>query len=140
MRGTLGGTCLNVGCIPSKALLTSSHHYHDAKHHFADHGINIEGITMDVEKMLDTKAKTVHGLTGGIEHLLKKHKVDYLKGKVRKDGIVLNWKFSFDSAKMLSFCNHVDAVSNTTIYNCEKIHHCWIGFIIWTERCISCIK
>mmetsp|Transcript_14584 Transcript_14584/g.16600 ORF Transcript_14584/g.16600 Transcript_14584/m.16600 type:complete len:502 (+) Transcript_14584:102-1607(+) len=81
MRGTLGGTCLNVGCIPSKALLQSSHHFHDAKHHFADHGINIEGVSMDVEKMLEGKAKTVHGLTGGIEHLLKKHKVDYLKGK-----------------------------------------------------------
>lgn len=81
MRGTLGGTCLNVGCIPSKALLTSSHHYHDAKHHFAEHGINIEGVSMDVGKMLETKAKTVHGLTGGIEHLLKKHKVDYLVGK-----------------------------------------------------------
>jgi len=64
MRGTLGGTCLNVGCIPSKALLTSSHHYHDAKHHFADHGISIEGVSMDVEKMLDSKAKTVQGLTG----------------------------------------------------------------------------
>eukprot|EP00558_Chaetoceros_sp_UNC1202_P008515 CAMPEP_0197240642 /NCGR_PEP_ID=MMETSP1429-20130617/6869_1 /TAXON_ID=49237 /ORGANISM="Chaetoceros sp., Strain UNC1202" /LENGTH=500 /DNA_ID=CAMNT_0042700319 /DNA_START=86 /DNA_END=1588 /DNA_ORIENTATION=+ len=82
MRGTLGGTCLNVGCIPSKALLQSSHHYHDAKHHFADHGITIEGeIKMDVAKMLDSKAKTVQGLTGGIEHLLKKHKVDYFKGK-----------------------------------------------------------
>ena len=86
MRGTLGGTCLNVGCIPSKALLTSSHHYHDAKHHFSDHGIQIEGdITMDIGKMLDSKAKTVQGLTGGIEHLLKKHKVDYFKGKVRID-------------------------------------------------------
>jgi dihydrolipoamide dehydrogenase len=82
MRGTLGGTCLNVGCIPSKALLTSSHHYHDAKHHFADHGINIEGVSIDVGKMLESKEKTVHGLTGGIEHLLKKHKVDYFKGKV----------------------------------------------------------
>jgi len=82
MRGTLGGTCLNVGCIPSKALLQSSHHYHDAKHHFSDHGIQIEGdIKMDVGKMLDSKAKTVQGLTGGIEHLLKKHKVDYFKGK-----------------------------------------------------------
>jgi len=82
MRGTLGGTCLNVGCIPSKALLQSSHHYHDAKHHFQEHGINISGeITMDVDKMLETKAKTVQGLTGGIEHLLKKHKVDYFKGK-----------------------------------------------------------
>lgn len=82
MRGTLGGTCLNVGCIPSKALLQSSHHYHDAKHHFSDHGIQIDGdITMDVGKMMDAKGKTVQGLTGGIEHLLKKHKVDYFKGK-----------------------------------------------------------
>ena len=67
MRGTLGGTCLNVGCIPSKALLNSSHHFHDAKHHFAEHGINISGeVTMDVDKMLAAKAKTVQGLTGGI--------------------------------------------------------------------------
>lgn len=82
MRGTLGGTCLNVGCIPSKALLQSSHHFHDVKHHFADHGIKIDGdISMDVAKMQEGKAKTVKGLTGGIEHLLKKYKVDYLKGK-----------------------------------------------------------
>lgn len=81
MRGSLGGTCLNVGCIPSKALLNSSHHYHDALHHFADHGINVGEVTMDVAKMLDAKAATVKGLTGGIEHLLKKQKVDYFKGK-----------------------------------------------------------
>mmetsp|Transcript_30193 Transcript_30193/g.44628 ORF Transcript_30193/g.44628 Transcript_30193/m.44628 type:complete len:497 (+) Transcript_30193:85-1575(+) len=82
MRGTLGGTCLNVGCIPSKALLQSSHHYHDAKHHFESHGIVIDGnVSMDVDKMMEAKAKTVAGLTGGIEHLLKKHKVDYFKGK-----------------------------------------------------------
>mmetsp|Transcript_9771 Transcript_9771/g.17640 ORF Transcript_9771/g.17640 Transcript_9771/m.17640 type:complete len:505 (-) Transcript_9771:187-1701(-) len=81
MRGTLGGTCLNVGCIPSKALLQSSHHFHDAKHHFADHGIAMGDVTMDVSKMLDAKAKTVKGLTGGIEMLLKKHNVDYFKGK-----------------------------------------------------------
>lgn len=82
MRGTLGGTCLNVGCIPSKALLQSTHHYHDAITHFADHGIVISGeVSMDVGKMLEAKSKTVTGLTGGIEHLLKKHKVDYIKGK-----------------------------------------------------------
>ncbi len=74
---------MNVGCIPSKALLQSTHHYHDAKTHFSDHGIVINGeMSMDVGKMLDAKAKTVAGLTGGIEHLLKKHKVDYFKGKV----------------------------------------------------------
>eukprot|EP00538_Stauroneis_constricta_P002269 CAMPEP_0119561268 /NCGR_PEP_ID=MMETSP1352-20130426/17139_1 /TAXON_ID=265584 /ORGANISM="Stauroneis constricta, Strain CCMP1120" /LENGTH=510 /DNA_ID=CAMNT_0007609437 /DNA_START=83 /DNA_END=1615 /DNA_ORIENTATION=+ len=82
MRGSLGGTCLNVGCIPSKALLQSSHHFHDAKHHFADHGIVIDGtVSMDVSKMLEAKAETVKGLTGGIEYLLKKYKVDYFKGK-----------------------------------------------------------
>mmetsp|Transcript_5353 Transcript_5353/g.7893 ORF Transcript_5353/g.7893 Transcript_5353/m.7893 type:complete len:500 (+) Transcript_5353:85-1584(+) len=80
-RGTLGGTCLNVGCIPSKALLQSSHHYADAKDHFKDHGILISDISMDIDKMQQAKAKTVKGLTGGIEHLLKKHKVDYFKGK-----------------------------------------------------------
>lgn len=82
MRGTLGGTCLNVGCIPSKALLQSSHHFHDAKHHFEDHGIVLGGeVTMDVAKMQEGKAKTVKGLTGGIEHLMKKYGVDYVKGK-----------------------------------------------------------
>lgn len=87
MRGSLGGTCLNVGCIPSKALLTSSHHFHDAKHNFQEHGIVIEGdIKIDVGKMLETKAKTVQGLTGGIEHLLKKHKVSYYKGKGKLSG------------------------------------------------------
>mmetsp|Transcript_19187 Transcript_19187/g.44691 ORF Transcript_19187/g.44691 Transcript_19187/m.44691 type:complete len:437 (-) Transcript_19187:94-1404(-) len=82
-----GGTCLNVGCIPSKALLQSSHHFHDAKEHFAGHGIQIDGtISMDIDKMQDTKAKTVQGLTGGIEHLFKKHKVDYFKGKGKISG------------------------------------------------------
>jgi dihydrolipoamide dehydrogenase len=83
MRGRLGGTCLNVGCIPSKALLQSSHHYSDAVNHFADHGIVFApgSVTMDVAKMQASKAETVEGLTGGIEYLLKKHKVDYFKGK-----------------------------------------------------------
>mmetsp|Transcript_7536 Transcript_7536/g.12561 ORF Transcript_7536/g.12561 Transcript_7536/m.12561 type:complete len:500 (+) Transcript_7536:56-1555(+) len=87
MRGTLGGTCLNVGCIPSKALLQSTHHFHDAKHHFADHGIKFDGaVEMDVGVMQAAKAKTVAGLTGGIEHLFKKHKVDYFKGKGKLAG------------------------------------------------------
>jgi len=81
MRGTLGGTCLNVGCIPSKALLQSSHHYADAKDHFGDHGIVIGDLSMDVGKMQEAKAGSVAGLTGGIEYLLKKYGVDYYKGK-----------------------------------------------------------
>jgi len=79
-RGTLGGTCLNVGCIPSKALLNASHHYHDAKHKFAGYGIQIPDVTMDIAKMQDTKSKSVTRLTGGIEHLFKKNKVTYYKG------------------------------------------------------------
>jgi len=81
MRGSLGGTCLNVGCIPSKALLQSSHHYHDAKEHFAEHGINIGELSIDLDKMQGAKASSVDGLTGGIEYLFKKYGVEYHKGK-----------------------------------------------------------
>jgi dihydrolipoamide dehydrogenase len=81
MRGTLGGTCLNVGCIPSKALLHSSHLYEHAVKDFKHHGLVVNGdITVDVDKMMEAKAKSVKGLTGGIEHLFKKNKVDYVKG------------------------------------------------------------
>jgi dihydrolipoamide dehydrogenase len=80
-RGTLGGTCLNVGCIPSKALLHSTHLYEEAVKDFPKHGINIEGkVTVDLKKLMANKSKTVSGLTGGIEFLFKKNKVDYIKG------------------------------------------------------------
>merc|ERR1711935_198230 len=66
-RGTLGGTCLNVGCIPSKALLNSTHHYHEAVHGFKQRGIAIEGkVGIDLEQMMKTKEKTVNSLTGGV--------------------------------------------------------------------------
>eukprot|EP00461_Guttulinopsis_vulgaris_P000077 UN00077 len=82
MRGTLGGTCLNVGCIPSKALLNASHHYESAKKHFAALGIEGgENVSMNHEKMMANKDKVVAGLTGGIAHLFKKYKVDYVIGK-----------------------------------------------------------
>ena len=80
-RGALGGTCLNVGCIPSKALLHSTHMYEYAMKDFAKQGINIEGtVSVDLKKMTANKKKTVAGLTGGIEYLFKKNKVDYIKG------------------------------------------------------------
>jgi dihydrolipoamide dehydrogenase len=85
-RGTLGGTCLNVGCIPSKALLHSSHLYEEANHDFAKHGIKISGVELDVPTMMESKAKAVSGLTGGIEYLFKKYGVDYLKGKGKITG------------------------------------------------------
>lgn len=63
-RGTLGGTCLNVGCIPSKALLQSTHHYHDVMHNVESHGIVVDkgAVTFDVGKMLKAKEATVKGL------------------------------------------------------------------------------
>ncbi|KAJ1459647.1 hypothetical protein M885DRAFT_510813 [Pelagophyceae sp. CCMP2097] len=80
-RGTLGGTCLNVGCIPSKALLHSSHLYEEARHSFKTHGINVSGeISVDLTAMMGNKAKSVESLTGGIEYLLKKYNVDYIRG------------------------------------------------------------
>jgi dihydrolipoamide dehydrogenase len=79
-RGRLGGTCLNVGCIPSKALLHSSHLYEEAAHGWGPHGISAENVKMDLDKLMQHKNKTVTGLTGGIEGLFKKYKVDYFKG------------------------------------------------------------
>merc|ERR1719482_483010 len=75
-RGTLGGTCLNVGCIPSKSLLHNSHYYHMVAHgEMAQRGIGINGVTLDLDKMLEQKDKAVKMLTGGIAMLFKKNKV-----------------------------------------------------------------
>lgn len=79
-RGKLGGTCLNVGCIPSKALLESSHHYHMAKHDFAEHGISIKDISISLDTLMEKKRDVVEGLTSGIEGLFKKNKTTYVKG------------------------------------------------------------
>ena len=79
-RGTLGGTCLNVGCIPSKALLNATHKFHDAQHEFKNIGIEATGLSMDFGKLMKSKEKAVSGLTSGIEFLFKKNKVDYIKG------------------------------------------------------------
>jgi dihydrolipoamide dehydrogenase len=81
MRGSLGGTCLNVGCIPSKALLNASHHYHDAQHNFKKMGITHDNLAVDLPTMMKQKGKAVTGLTKGIEGLFKKNKVDYVVGK-----------------------------------------------------------
>ena len=77
---TLGGTCLNVGCIPSKALLDSSHHYYDAVHHFEEHGISVENPKFDFAKMVDRKAKVVEQTTGGIKYLMDKNNIDVYEG------------------------------------------------------------
>lgn len=82
----MGGTCLRVGCIPSKALLESSHRYEETQHALADHGINVGEVSFDLEKMMARKTKIVSGLAGGIKGLLKKNKVTRLLGHGRLDG------------------------------------------------------
>ena len=78
---TLGGTCLNVGCIPSKALLDSSHHYEDAVKHFESHGIEIPGdIKVNLEKMIGRKQAVVDQTTAGIDFLMTKNKIDVYRG------------------------------------------------------------
>ncbi len=72
---TLGGTCLNVGCIPSKALLDSSEHYHNAKEKFANHGINITGVKVDIRQMIQRKDKVVSETCAGVKFLMKKNKI-----------------------------------------------------------------
>jgi len=80
-RGRLGGTCLNVGCIPSKSLLNLSENYNKAKKDFNNQGIEISDIKLNINKMMSNKDKSVQVLTKGVEFLLKKNKVTYLKGK-----------------------------------------------------------
>tara|TARA_E500000331_G_scaffold81313_1_gene76822 strand:- start:9 stop:1409 length:1401 start_codon:yes stop_codon:yes gene_type:complete len=80
-RGALGGTCLNIGCIPSKSLLNLSENFHKAKKEFNQQGIEFEGIKLNIEKMMSNKNKSIQVLTKGVEFLFKKNKVTYIKGK-----------------------------------------------------------
>jgi len=77
---TLGGTCLNVGCIPSKALLDSSEHYHNAEHVFASHGIKLDNLAVDLDQMMKRKVEVVAANTSGIAYLMKKNKIDVYHG------------------------------------------------------------
>ena len=78
---TLGGTCLNVGCIPSKALLDSSHHYEDAVKHFGEHGIDIDGtVKVNLEKMIARKQAVVDQTTAGLDFLMKKNDITVFQG------------------------------------------------------------
>jgi dihydrolipoamide dehydrogenase len=77
---TLGGTCLNVGCIPSKALLDSSEHFHNAKHNFSTHGIGLENLTADIQQMVKRKEEVINQTCNGIKFLMDKNKVTVLHG------------------------------------------------------------
>jgi len=77
---TLGGTCLNVGCIPSKALLDSSEHFHNATHHFETHGLEVKGIEVNLAKMIERKNGVIKQTCDGIDFLMKKNKIDVFHG------------------------------------------------------------
>ena len=82
-RASLGGTCLNIGCIPSKALLQSTENYEEAKHHFAEHGVLIDSVRLDLARMQARKGEVVTANVRGVEFLFKKNKVTWLKGSGR---------------------------------------------------------
>lgn len=85
-RGKAGGTCLNIGCIPSKALLHSSHLYHEAQKNFSHHGIQMTGLSLDLAKLMGQKDQVVDELTKGIDFLFKKNKIDFVSGEAQITG------------------------------------------------------
>ncbi len=95
-RATLGGTCLNIGCIPSKALLQSTEDFHAAAEKFKDHGIVIDGIRIDLARMMARKDEVVSANVKGVEFLFNKNKVTWLKGAAR---IVAPGRIAIDGAE-----------------------------------------
>ncbi len=114
-RDALGGTCLNVGCIPSKALLHDSHLYEAAQHDFAAHGVKLEGVGLDLAAMMKRKETVVADLTKGVAHLFRKNKVESIKGlgritKKREVTVELNE----GGARTLAAANVVVATGSET--------------------------
>jgi dihydrolipoamide dehydrogenase len=115
-RGTLGGTCLNVGCIPSKALLHSSELFHKAKKEFKNIGINVGEPSLDLSKMMGHKSKSVDGLTKGIEFLFKKNKVTYIKGHASfVDKNTLSVTDNKKNSQKINFKKAVIATGSTSV-------------------------
>lgn len=85
-RGVLGGTCLNVGCIPSKSLLNNSHIYHQTIHDTKKRGIEVGDVKLNLKQMMAAKDTSVDGLTKGVEFLFKKNKVEYIRGTAALSG------------------------------------------------------
>ncbi len=114
-KPSLGGTCLNAGCIPSKALLESSELYHRAQHDFADHGLKLEKVSMDVAQMQKHKGQVVDALTGGIGGLFKANGVEWLQGTGQvKDTGKVNFKaHGKDSKKEILNTEHIIIASGS---------------------------
>ena len=110
---TLGGTCLNVGCIPSKALLDSSHHYHEAVHNFSTHGIEIDGtIKVDLNKMISRKDSVVDQTTKGIDYLMSKNKIKVFNGIGAFED---NQTITINSSDKIKFSNAIIATGSKPI-------------------------
>ena len=110
---TLGGTCLNVGCIPSKSLLDSSHHYHEAIHNFSTHGIEIEGsIKVDLNKMISRKNLVVDQTTKGIDYLMSKNKIKVFNGIGSFEN---NQVINIEGADKIKFSNAIIATGSKPI-------------------------
>ncbi|HVY05444.1 MAG TPA: dihydrolipoyl dehydrogenase [Burkholderiales bacterium] len=115
-KASLGGTCLNVGCIPSKALLESSENYERALHKFGDHGITVKEVSIDVAKMLERKDKIVDTFTGGIGLLFRKNKVASMHGRAKFTGKTDNYQIEVrdgDTAETIE-AKHVIIASGST--------------------------
>ncbi|HTS53127.1 MAG TPA: dihydrolipoyl dehydrogenase [Burkholderiales bacterium] len=114
-KPSLGGTCLNVGCIPSKALLESSEDYERVQHKFADHGIKVEGVSFDLATMLARKDKIVENFTAGIGALFRKNKVASLHGQGRFAGVGENYRIEVrdgDKAQTIEASNVIIATGS----------------------------
>ncbi|MGH7184790.1 MAG: dihydrolipoyl dehydrogenase [Pseudomonadota bacterium] len=111
-RGALGGTCLNIGCIPSKALLNSSAKFAEARNGLARHGVKLGAVALDLAAMMATKDQIVSGLTKGIEQLFKKNKVEWVKGagRLEKPGLV-----AIESGRRLETRNIVVATGSDSL-------------------------
>ena len=110
---TLGGTCLNVGCIPAKSLLDSSHHYHEAIHNFSTHGIEIEGsIKVDLNKMISRKNLVVDQTTKGIDYLMSKNKIKVFNGVGSFEN---NQVINIEGADKIKFSNAIIATGSKPI-------------------------
>ncbi len=113
---TLGGTCLNVGCIPSKALLESSEHFTQAQHEFVDHGIKVSKVELDLAKMLGRKDNIVKSLTDGIKYLFNKNKITSFEGMgAFKSATEVEVKLSAGELKVLKAKNIMIATGSVPI-------------------------
>ncbi len=119
----LGGTCLNVGCIPSKALLESSEVYHQSESSLAQHGIQVDALSLDLAQMMARKENVVNTLTSGIESLFKSNKIDWIQGKARIEHInqpapwskSINVRLHDDSSRQINAAHVIIATGSSPV-------------------------